>query len=74
MEKSMEEVIFETREVIRQVILESKLHISVVDLIMHDLYTEIHNLAMSNLQNKINERKQSSEEVIEDGGHQQVSE
>ena len=74
MEKSMEEVIFETREVIRQVIIESKLNISVVDLIMHDLYTEIHNLAMSNLQNKINERKQSSEEVIEDGGHQQVSE
>lgn len=67
MEKSMEEVIFETREVIRQVIIESKLNISVVDLIMHDLYTEVHNLAMNNLQDKIKERKKASEEVVEDG-------
>lgn len=69
MEKSIEEKIFEAKETIKQVISESQLSPSIIELIIHELYLDVKNLADINLRNKIIERKEKEEnkEVIEDG-------
>lgn len=64
MEKSIEEKIFETREIIKQVIAEENLSPAIVEMILHELYLEVKALSNSVVQQKINERKvqESTEE------------
>lgn len=70
MEKSVEEVIFETREVIKQVIVESKLSPMIIEMILKELYLDTHELSAELLSRKINERKKAEQkEESEDGGH-----
>ena len=70
MEKSVEEVIFETREVIKQVIVESKLSPMIIEMILKELYLDTHELSAELLSRKINERKKAEQkEESKDGGH-----
>ena len=70
MEKSIEETIFETREVIKQVIVESKLSPMIVEMILKELYLDVQQLSTQLLQQNIAKRKEAEkEEVSEDGGY-----
>lgn len=53
MEKPVEIKIHETREGIKQVIGSSGLNVSIIDMILKDIYGEVNNLAVSNLEQKI---------------------
>ena len=74
MEKTTSQVIFETKEVIKQVIAESHLNISIIDLLIKDLYLEIHELATQKLNSDImawNENQ--NKEDTTNGEHKPVS-
>lgn len=57
MEKSLDEKIFELRNTLKIVISKSNLNVSVVEMIVHELYLEIKQLSDQNLKNVIAERK-----------------
>ena len=57
MEKSLDEKIFELRNTLKMVIANSNLNVSVVEMIVHELYLEIKQLSDQNLKNVIAERK-----------------
>ena len=57
MDKSLEERIYETREIIKQVIAEEQLNPAVVELILHELYLDARNVSLSAVQSKIIERE-----------------
>lgn len=55
MKKSIEQKIAETDELLRQIIGACGLNVSIAELIVRNIHTEIKNIADKNLQNKINE-------------------
>lgn len=57
MEKSLDEKIFELRNTLKIVISNSNINVSVVEMIVHELYLEIKQLSDQNLKNVITERK-----------------
>lgn len=69
-EKTLEERIFELRETIRQVIIQSELSPSIVELILRDIYTDLKQLSEQNLMRIINEKKKEGEN---NGEHSAVS-
>lgn len=69
-EKTLEERIFELRETIRQVIIQSELSPSIVELILRDIYTDIKQLSEQNLMRIVNEKKKEGEN---NGEHSAVS-
>lgn len=64
MEKSFEEKIFQTQEQLKQVISQSGLNVSVLELIMRNLYNEVKELALQNLQNKIRESNEKQQQAM----------
>lgn len=70
-EKLADEVIFEVRETIKQVIVESKLTPGVAELILKELYLDMRDLAQENLRMILAQKKQAeaAEEVNKDGKH-----
>lgn len=71
MEKSIEETIFETREIMKQVIVESKLSPMILEMILKELYLDVQGLASELLQRNIVKRKEAEQKEVseEDGGH-----
>ena len=65
MEKSLDEKIFELRNTLKIIISKSNLNVSVVEMIVHELYLEIKQLSDQNLERMIAERK-SKENAQED--------
>lgn len=64
--KTFEERIYDTQELIKDVIGASDLNIAVIELIIRNIYLEIKHLAEKNLQEKIRqsaEQKEKSEET-----------
>lgn len=56
MEKSIDEKIFELRNTLKILISESGLNVSVVELIVHEVYMEVKTLSEQNLRNKLQEK------------------
>lgn len=61
---SFEEKILQTQEQLKQVISQSGLNVSVLELIMRNLYNEVKDLALQNLQNKIRERNEKQQQAM----------
>ena len=61
---SFEEKILQTQEQLKQVISQSGLNVSVLELIMRNLYNEVKDLALQNLQNKIQERNEKQQQAM----------
>ena len=66
MEKSFEEKVFETQEKLKIVISQSGLNVSVLELIVRNLYNEVKELALQNLQVKIQESKKQTQTMTEE--------
>lgn len=65
MEKTVDELIFDLKNKLKIDISESHLNVSIVEMIVHEVYLEIKDLSDRNLRSKIAER-QSKENVQED--------
>lgn len=65
MEKTVDELIFELKNKLKIDISESRLNVSIVEMIIHEIYLEIKDLSERNLRSKIAER-QSKENAQED--------
>lgn len=55
-EKSIDEKIFELRNTLKILISESGLNVSVVELIVHEVYLEVKALSEQNLRNRLQEK------------------
>lgn len=64
-EKSMEEVIFEVKETIKQIIVQSKLSPSILEMITRDIYLDVKSLSEQNLMRILSQKK--AEEDKKDG-------
>ena len=69
-ELSFEEKIFQTQEQLKEVIAQSGLNVSVLELIVRNLYNEVKELALQNLQNKIRESNERFENAMKELGEQ----
>lgn len=56
-EKSMEEVIFEVKETIKQIIVQSKLSPSILEMITRDIYLDVKSLSEQNLMRILSQKK-----------------
>ena len=65
MEKTVDELIFDLKNKLKIDISESHLNVSIVEMIVHEVYLEIKDLSDRNLRSKIAER-QSKENAQED--------
>lgn len=65
MEKTVDELIFDLKNKLKIDISESHLNVSIVEMIVHEVYLEIKDLSERNLRSKIAER-QSKENAQED--------
>lgn len=65
MEKTVDELIFDLKNKLKIDISESRLNVSIVEMIVHEVYLEIKDLSERNLRSKIAER-QSKENAQED--------
>lgn len=73
-EKLVDEVIFEVRETIKQVIVESKLTPAVAEMILKELYLDMRDLSQENLRRILSQKQQEAKEEVEsDGEHTDVS-
>lgn len=73
--KSIDEAVFETREVIKRVVVDSKLPATVLEMILYGLYLELKNLSEQSISRILEERQneQNQEEIVEDGEHTAIS-
>ena len=69
-ELSFEEKILQTQELIKHALAQSGLNVSVLELIMRNLYNEVKELALQNLQNKIRESNERFENAMKELGEQ----
>ena len=69
-ELSFEEKIFQTQEQLKEVIAQSGLNVSVLELIVRNLYNEVKELALQNLQNKIRESNERFKNAMKEWGDQ----
>lgn len=77
MEKPLDIKIFETREILRKCIANSELNVSIVCMILKELYSDISVLADQNLTKSMSDYNKwlsTQEEVTDNGEHKQVSE
>lgn len=66
MEKSIEQKIVELEEMLQQIIVNSELNVSIVELILRNIYTEIKVLAEENTRNKVNTYMRNKEKLKEE--------
>ena len=67
---TLEERIFEFKETMKQLIVQSNLSPSIVEMVVRDIYIEVRQLSEQNLMRILNEKKK---EVDDNGKHTTVS-
>ena len=71
MEKTLEEKIFELKEMIKRIIGESNLNVSIVEMIIHEIYLDVKELSAQNLRRIVSSRQINDAKEDEDEHNRQ---